>query len=177
MTLSRNFLDFTRLTPQANGSSFGGQDNRLNNITIDGSLLNNSFGLSGEPGGRTGIAPISLDAIEEVQINIAPFDVRQSGFVGAGVNAVTRSGSNEFSGSVFYTTRNESLTGITAGTTEFVRDENQFTNRQYGFRLGGPILKNKLLFFTSVELERRASPYLDRANTGNQPVEATRPGY
>lgn len=173
-TTSRNFLDFTRLTPQSSGGSFGGQDNRLNNITIDGSLLNNSFGLSGEPGGRTGIAPISLDAIEEVQVNIAPYDVRQAGFVGAGVNAVTRSGSNEFSGSVFYTTRNQNLTGITAGTTEFDRDQNQFTNKQYGFRLGGPIVKNKLFFFTSVELERRSSPYLDQANSGNDPVEGNR---
>lgn len=170
-TTSRNFLDFTRLTPQASGSSFGGQDGRLNNITIDGSLLNNSFGLAGEPGGRTGIAPISLDAIEEVQVNIAPYDVRQSGFVGAGINAVTRSGSNELSGSAFYTFRNQNFTGIKAGTTEFDREQNKFDNKQYGFRLGGPIVKNKLFFFTSVELERRASPYLDRANTGNDPVE------
>ncbi|HPQ98960.1 MAG TPA: carboxypeptidase regulatory-like domain-containing protein, partial [Saprospiraceae bacterium] len=170
-TVSRNFLDFTRLTPQARGSSIGGQDNRLNNITIDGSLLNNSFGLSGEPGGRTGIAPISLDAIEEVQVNIAPFDVRQSGFIGGGINAVTRSGTNEFTGSAFYTWRNQNLTGIHAGETTLIRDQNQFTNKQYGFRLGGPIIKNKLFFFTSVELERRASPYQDIANKGNDPVE------
>lgn len=170
-TISRNFLDFTRLTPQARGNSFAGQDGRLNNITIDGSLLNNSFGLAGEPGGRTGIAPISLDAIEEVQVNIAPFDVRQSGFVGAGVNAVTRSGTNEFSGSAFYTFRNESLTGINAANTELDREQNQFDNKQFGFRLGGPIVKNKLFFFTSVELERRVQPYQDIANTGNDPVE------
>ncbi|MEZ5043852.1 MAG: carboxypeptidase regulatory-like domain-containing protein [Saprospiraceae bacterium] len=170
-TTNRNFLDFTRLTPQASGNSFGGQDGRLNNITIDGSLLNNSFGLSGEPGGRTGIAPISLDAIEEVQVNIAPYDVRQSGFVGAGINAVTRSGSNELSGSVFYNFRNQNFTGIKAGATEFNRDQNQFDIKQYGFRLGGPIVKNKLFFFASVELERRASPYLDQANKGNDPVE------
>ena len=170
-TVSRNFLDFTRLTPQARGSSIGGQDNSLNNITIDGSLMNNSFGLSGEPGGRTGIAPISLDAIEEVQVNIAPFDVRQSGFIGGGINAVTRSGTNEFTGSAFYTWRNQNLTGIHAGETTLIRDQNQFTNKQYGFRLGGPIIKNKLFFFTSVELERRASPYQDIANKGNDPVE------
>ncbi|MCB0657979.1 MAG: TonB-dependent receptor [Saprospiraceae bacterium] len=170
-TTSRNFLDFTRLTPQARGSSIGGQDNRLNNITIDGSLLNNSFGLAGEPGGRTGIAPISLDAIEEVQVNIAPFDVRQSGFVGGGINAVTRSGTNEFSGSAFLTWRNQNLTGINAGETVLNRDQNQFTNKQFGFRLGGPIIKNKLFFFTSVELERRASPYQDIANKGNDAVE------
>ena len=170
-TVSRNFLDFTRLTPQARGSSIGGQDNRLNNITIDGSLLNNSFGLAGEPGGRTGIAPISLDAIEEVQVNIAPFDVRQAGFVGAGINAVTRSGTNEFSGSAFYTFRNENFTGINAGDVELNREQNQFDNEQYGFRLGGPIIKNKLFFFASVELERRAQPYQELANSGNDPVE------
>src|SRR5690606_37087026 len=83
-TISRNFVDFSRLMPQAStasfGTSFGGQDNRLNNITIDGSLLNNSFGLTGQPGGRTGLSPISLDAIEEVQVNLAPYDVRQAGF-------------------------------------------------------------------------------------------------
>lgn len=169
-TLNRNFLDFARLTPQASGSSFGGQDNRLNNITIDGSLLNNSFGLAGEPGGRTGIAPISLDAVEEVQVNLAPYDVRQAGFVGAGINAVTRSGTNEISGSAFYTFRNESLTGINAGDVKFDRERNQFDISQYGLRLGGPIIKNKLFFFVSAEIERRARPYLDESNSGNEAI-------
>lgn len=173
-TLNRNFIDFSRLTPQAStsgfGTSFGGQDNRLNNITIDGSLLNNSFGLSGEPGGRTGISPISLDAVEEVQVNLAPYDVRQAGFVGAGINAVTRSGTNEFSGSVFYNFRNENLTGTEAGDATFDKDQNQFDITQFGARIGGPIVKNKLFFFLSAELERQATPYLERANSGNEPV-------
>jgi hypothetical protein len=92
-TISRTINDFTRLTPQASGGGgFLGQDNRLNNITVDGSFFNNSFGLAGQPGGRTNVAPIPLDAIEQLQVNIAPYDIRQGNFVGAGVNAVTRSG-------------------------------------------------------------------------------------
>jgi hypothetical protein len=170
-TLSRRLSDFTRLTPQSGGGgSFGGQDNRLNNITVDGSLFNNSFGLAGEPGGRTGTAPISLDAIEEVQVNLAPYDVRQAGFVGAGINAVTRSGTNEFSGSVFYNIQNENLTGNKAGETTFDREQNQFNNSQIGFRFGGPIIKNKLFFFVNAELETRSSPFLLRANSGNEDV-------
>ncbi len=172
-TLSRRLSDFTRLTPQASGGgTFGGVDNRLNNITVDGSLFNNSFGLAGEPGGRTNTAPISLDAIEEVQINIAPYDVRQSGFVGAGVNAVTRSGTNDFSGSVFWTWQNENLTGTQADTTRFSlrRETRPFDNRQIGFRLGGPIIKNKLFFFVNGEFEKNETPFLLQANNGNDPV-------
>jgi len=173
-TINRNFIDFARLTPQAStasfGTSFGGQDNRMNNVTIDGSLLNNSFGLTGEPGGRTGISAISLDAIEEVQVNIAPFDVRQAGFVGAGINAVTRSGTNKLQGSVFYNLRNQNLAGTKAGEVTFNRDLNKFNVKQYGFRLGGPLIKNKLFFFVSVELERQANPYLDQSNLGNEEV-------
>jgi len=104
-TISRRIEDFARLTPQYSGVNFGfsfaGQDNRLNNMTVDGSYFNNSFGLAGQPGDRTGVAPISLDAIEQVQVNIAPYDVRQGNFVGAGVNMVTKSGTNEYSGSVY----------------------------------------------------------------------------
>jgi len=165
-TLSRNVLGFVGLTPQANGSSFGGQDNRLNNITIDGSIFNNSFGLAGSPGGRTGVAPISLDAIEELQVNIAPFDVRQSGFVGAGVNAVTRSGTNEFSGSAYYFTQNRDWIGTQA--KEATVTAGQFTDYQAGFRLGGPIIKNKLFFFASGEIDRNTTPNLLVANNGSQ---------
>lgn len=166
-TLSRSISDFTRLTPQSSGNSFGGQDNRFNNITIDGSIFNNSFGLSGQPGGRTGVAPISLDAIEEIQVNLAPYDVRQSGFTGAGINAVTRSGTNEFSGSVFYNLQNENLVGDQAQGRAV--PTNNFQNQQFGFRLGGPILKNKLFFFVNGEFDRRTDPGTTfRANRGGE---------
>ncbi len=160
-TLSRNFQDFARLVPQARGNSFAGQDDRLNNITIDGSIFNNSFGLAGQPGGRTGTAPISLDAIEEIQFNLAPYDVRQSGFVGAGINAVTRSGTNEFSGSVFGNLQNEGFVGKQARDRDVAVTE--FKNVQAGFRLGGPIIKNKLFFFVNGEIERRNEPFQRRA--------------
>jgi hypothetical protein len=160
-TLSRNFQDFARLVPQARGNSFAGQDDRLNNITIDGSIFNNSFGLAGQPGGRTGTAPISLDAIEEIQFNLAPYDVRQSGFVGAGINAVTRSGTNQISGSVFGNLQNASFIGTKARDRDFTVSD--FDNVQAGFRLGGPIIKNKLFFFVNAEIERRNEPFQRRA--------------
>lgn len=166
-TLSRSVNDFTRLTPQASGTSFGGQDNRLNNITIDGSLFNNSFGLAGQPGGRTGVSPISLDALEEVQVNIAPYDVRQGGFVGAGINAVTRSGNNDFSGSVYYFLRNENLVGDQARDRSVTT--NAFKGGQYGIRLGGPIIKNKLFFFVNAEVDAITEPFQLQANRGETP--------
>ena len=111
-TLGRSINDFTRLTPQLSGSgSFAGYDSRYTNLTLDGTSFNSSFGLSSGVGGRTSAAPISLDAVEQIQVNIAPYDVRQAGFLGAGVNAVTRSGTNEFSGSIFVNNRNENFVG------------------------------------------------------------------
>lgn len=168
-TLSRSINDFTRLTPQASGDSFGGQNPRLNNITIDGSLFNNSFGLASQPGGRTGSTPISLDAIDEIQVNIAPFDVRQAGFVGAGVNAVTRSGTNNVEGSVFYNIRNNGFFGKEAAGREVAVGD--FNLYQAGFRVGAPIIKNKLFIFLNGEIEREISPGTTfRANNGGEPV-------
>jgi outer membrane receptor protein involved in Fe transport len=169
-SISRRIGDFTRLTPQANGSSFAGQDNRLNNITVDGSYFNNSFGLAGQPGDRTGVAPISLDAIEEISVNIAPFDVRQANFVGAGVNTVTKSGTNQFKGSAFYNTRNQNFVGTDAG--DFTYDPGTFDFKEMGLSFGGPIIKNKLFFFASLESQGITEPGTTyKANSGSDPIE------
>lgn len=168
-TISRRITDFLRLTPEASGYSFAGQDNRLNNMTVDGSYFNNSFGLAGQPGDRTGVSPISLDAIEQVQVNIAPFDVRQGNFVGAGINTVTRSGGNEFSGSAYYQFRDESMVGTKA--KDLTYDPGTFKYKLMGFRLGGPIVKNKLFFFVNYEGEETTEPGTTfMANTGGQTV-------
>ena len=171
-TISRSINDFTRLTPQASGNSFAGQDGRLNNITVDGSYFNNSFGLGSgsNPGGRTGVSPISLDAIDQISVNVAPYDVRQGNFVGAGVNTVTRSGTNELSGSVYGFSRNNNLVGTKVGDKDF--NPGEFDYKQLGFRLGGPIIKNKLFFFGSFEDEKNVTPGTTfRANNGGEKVE------
>jgi hypothetical protein len=159
-TISRRIEDFARLTPQYSGSGFGfsfaGMDNRLNNVTVDGSYFNNSFGLSGQPGDRTNVAPISMDAIEQIQINIAPYDVRQGNFVGAGVNTVTRSGGNEFRGSIYTQYRNEGLVGETAGANTY--DPGTFRYNQIGGWLSGPIIQNKAFFFVSFENDGLTQP-------------------
>lgn len=156
-TISRSIEDFTRLTPQSSGNSFAGQDPKAINFTVDGAILSNAFGLSGSvPGASTNSTPISLDAIEEIQVNISPYDVTQGGFVGAGINAVTRSGDNEIRGSVFTNLRNENMVGRNARGTEVITDE--FNVNQVGFRVGGPLIKDKLFFFVSAELEQRSDP-------------------
>ena len=155
-TISRRIGDFTRLTPQASGNSFAGQDGRLNNITVDGSYFNNSFGLGSQPGERTGVSPISLDAIDQISVNVAPYDVRQGNFTGAGINTVTRSGTNNFEGSAYYFWRNQENVGTQAGANTF--DPGEFKYRQVGFRVGGPIIKDKLFFFASFEDEKTTEP-------------------
>lgn len=156
-TISRSLSDFTRLTPQANGNSFGGRDNRYNNIQVDGANLNNNFGLSSDPLPGGGNQPISLDAIEEVSINIAPYDVRQAGFTGAGINAVTKSGTNKFKGSAYTYYRDETYNGARVAAQKLGAQQTSQSNI-WGATLGGPIIKNKLFFFGSYEYERRSFP-------------------
>jgi hypothetical protein len=168
-TLTGRIQDITRLTPQANGMSFG-QDNRLNNITVDGSFFNNAFGLGdGQPGGRTSVAPISLESLEQIQVNIAPFDVRQGNFIGANVNSVTRSGTNQFAGSIYTRYRNQDFVGTKAKGQTF--NPGQFKTKNTGEWLGGPIVKNKLFFFTNFENESDVRPLNTfRANRGGEAV-------
>lgn len=166
-TISNRLGDFVRLTPQASGFSFGGQDNRLNNITVDGAYFNNSFGLGGQPGDRTGVAPISLDAIEQVQVNVAPFDVRQGNFVGAGINTVTRSGTNEFKGSFRYRYRDQSFVGTDAGGADVSIGTFEFED--IGGWFSGPIVKDRLFFFVNYEEEANTQPATTfRANRGEE---------
>ncbi len=130
-TINRSLSDFTKLTPSANGLSFGGAQQTFNNITVDGALFNNSFGLSGTLGGQTNSQPISLDAIDQIQVDIAPYDVRQGNFTGAGVNTVVKSGTNTFKGTVYDYIRAVNYVGYSAGTTNVTKTP--FTYHQDGF--------------------------------------------
>lgn len=157
-SLSRSLTDFTRLTPQANGNSFAGANNRYNNISIDGAVNNDVFGLAGNgaPGGQAGTQPISLDAIQELQVVLAPFDVTLGNFAGGGVNAVTRSGTNKVEGSAYFFGRNQNTVGKSVdGLNTKAAD---FYDTQYGIRLGAPIIKDKLFFFINGEMGRRQEP-------------------
>ncbi|MBP5278821.1 MAG: TonB-dependent receptor [Prevotella sp.] len=150
-TVSRNITDVTRLSPYGgNGMSFAGADGRTANFTVDGANFNNNFGLSSNlPGGGN---PISIDAIEELQVVISPYDVRQTNFIGGGVNAITKSGTNTFKGSAYIYHKNENMQGDAVYRTQIAgaRDKSQTTT--YGFTLGGPIIKNKLFFFANGEM-------------------------
>ena len=169
-TISGRISDLTRMTPQASGDSFAGQDSRQNNMTVDGSYFNSPFGLgSGQPGGRTGVAPISLESIEQVQVSVAPYDVRQGNFIGAAVNTVTRSGTNQFTGSVYHRMRNEDFVGTEA--KGLAVNPGTFTFRDTGVWGGGPIFRNKLFVFGNYENEEDKRPlHTFRANAGGEPV-------
>ena len=171
-TISRSADDFLRLSPSAsanyNGISFAGRNGQYNNFSLDGAVFNNPFGLDAPtPGGQTNAQPISLDAIEQIQVNLAPYDVTQAGFTGAGINTVTKSGSNRFFGTAYLFYRSEALTGKkVSGTKLVVPDLSQL---QGGFAFGGALKKDKLFYFLSFETEQRtdgASSYVAQ-NSGN----------
>ncbi len=152
-TVSRSILDVTRLSPYGgNGMSFAGTDGRTANFTVDGANFNNNFGLSSAlPGGGS---PISLEAIEELQVVITPYDVRQTNFIGGGVNAITKSGTNTFTGSAYVYHRNENLRGDAVNGQQIAGARDVDRNTTYGFTAGGPIIKNKLFFFVNGEMAK-----------------------
>lgn len=174
-SISRSIYDVARLTPQGamlgaggSGISFAGSNNRYNSFQIDGTVNNDVFGLSssGTNGGQAGANPISLDAIEEMQVVIAPFDVRQSGFTGGGVNAITKSGTNEFHASAYGYYNNQSFVGTTAGKDATERKKlTEQSDKTYGLTFGGPVLKDKLFFF--VNAEQAVKTYPSAYNVGD----------
>jgi hypothetical protein len=169
-TLSRDLSDFTRLTPQSKGTfgggtSIAGANNRYNAIYIDGAVNNDVFGLAanGTNGGQTGIAPISIDAIEQIQVVVSPYDVTLGGFSGGGINAVTKSGTNNWEGSAYYFLQNESMAGstntsITDRTGNEAEKLDEFAQNLYGLSLGGPIVKDKVFFFFNGEIQQDETP-------------------
>jgi Carboxypeptidase regulatory-like domain/TonB-dependent Receptor Plug Domain len=145
----------------------GGRSNQYNNVTVDGANFNNSFGLASTLGGQTGSQPISLDAIEQIQVNVAPYDVTQGSFAGTGINSVTKSGTNTFRGTVYTYLKGPETQGYRVGTSTVVKSDFSFNTR--GFALGGPIVKDKLFFFVSAEQVRQTIPA-----TSFQASDATR---
>jgi hypothetical protein len=173
-TISRSASDFTRLDPAASGGSFGGRNDQYNNFTLDGSIFNNPFGLdAATPGGQTASQPVSLDAIEQISVSTAPYDVTLSGFTGASVNAVTKSGTNAVSGTVYGFFRNQDFTGgKIKGENIFVP---QLRQSQSGVSVGAPIIKDKLFIFVNFEEVKRTD--LGQSwlpNTGSNSINESR---
>ena len=170
-SVKRSTRDLTRLDPRSDGNlSFGGRNWLFNNISLDGSYFNNPFGLDApEPGGQSNAQPVPFDAIEQVQVSVAPFDVREGGFTGAGINQVTKSGTNEFRGSLYFFTRNDKFVGNKVSGEKVFQDPDLSFN-QTGLTISGPIIKNKLFFFANGEIERRDDPGTNfLANTTGTP--------
>ena len=172
--VSRSIADFARLTPQAqiredNVISIAGQNNNYNALYIDGAINNDVFGLSdsGTNGGQTGVNPISIDAIESFQVNVAPYDVKLGGFAGGAISAITKSGTNEYKGTAYYLYRNQDLAGKTPGDVDDREKLPDFTAQTYGVTIGGPIVKDKVFFFLNYERQNDETP---------QPFEGTYDG-
>jgi Carboxypeptidase regulatory-like domain len=170
-TINRSIQDYTKLEPTSNGSSFGGRSAQYNNITVDGANFNNGFGLSATIGGQVGAQPISLDAIEQIQVNVSPYDVRQGSFTGAGINAVTKSGTNTFSGSVYTYLKGPGTQGY--HVEDAVVPKSKFNYYTRGAYLGGAFIPNKLFFFVSYEEVNQTAPaYTQVASTPSQAPSA-----
>jgi hypothetical protein len=167
-TFNRSLSDFTKLTPMSSGNNFGGISYRFNNVTVDGASFNNSFGLSSALG-ASGVEPISLEALEQIQVMIAPYDVRNGGFTGAGINSVTKSGSNDFHASAYMYVKSPSLMGYRV--KDQILSVSEFSNHQYGLSLSGALIKNKLFFYLNAEMDRQESPI--NYTTENSVVEAS----
>ncbi len=189
-SVGRNLTDFVRLTPQAkltkDGSgnqtiSIAGTSNKYNATFVDGAVQNDVFGLAenGTNGGQIGISPFSIDIIDQFNINVSPFDVKQGGFAGGAINAVTKSGTNEIEGSAYYFVRNESFAGKTPTKDESKRVKlGDFSSKTYGARLGGAIIKNKLFYFINAEWqkENRPQPFSYETYQNGRPTPASRQG-
>ena len=158
-TIKRSTRDLTRLDPRSDGNfSFGGKNWLFNNISLDGSYFNNPFGLDDPaPGGQANAEPVPFDAVEQVQVSLAPFDVREGGFTGAGINTVTKSGTNQYKGSLYSFIRNQDLVGNTVKGAKVVANPDMKFS-QSGFSVSGPIVTDKLFFFLNAEIERRTDP-------------------
>lgn len=178
-SLNRSLQDFTRVTPQSNNNSFLGTNYRYNNVTLDGAINNDAIGFSpslggqsntsGQPGSSTRTNPVSLDAIQDIQVYLAPYDVKIGNFLGGSINAVTRSGTNEFHGSVYGFGRGAFMIGKNnAGDGSKLPSD--FHDYQTGVRLGFPIIKDKLFFFTNAEITRRQDPVILAAGSADMPL-------
>ena len=168
-TLNRSLGDFARLDPRANGLNFAGRNSLYNNITVDGAFFNNAFALSSTIGGQAGASPISVDAIDQFQVLIAPYDVRQGMATGANINVVTKSGTNNWSGSGYYFGTDQGLVGNKIG--EVVNQYGTFARGQIGARIGGALIKDKLFVFGSFEQETQTDPGSNfvATRTGSEP--------
>ncbi|MDE3143342.1 MAG: TonB-dependent receptor, partial [Bacteroidota bacterium] len=155
-TINRSIQDFVKLEPTANGLNIGGRSSQYNNMTVDGANFNNSFGLAPVLGGQTNSQPISLEAIDQIQINISPYDVKQGGFSGTGINTVTKSGTNTFKATVYTYMKNQDYQGYNVGDVQLAKTNYNYSIK--GFSLGGPLVKNKLFFYFSGEEVNQTAP-------------------
>ncbi len=175
-TVNRSVYDVVKFSPQASvghngGISFAGSNNRYNSFQIDGALANDNFGLSssGTNGGQTGANPVSMDAIEQIQVVVAPFDVRQSGFTGGAINAITKSGTNKIKGSAYAFFNNQDFIGTTAGPLKEGQKRSKYEkqySQTYGFTIGAPIVKDKLFIFASAEYFAKSRPNIYSPENG-----------